>query len=128
MDASDPVLASLCKGILHRRVFKTIDLSRIEQDRARAMAQAAENALNAAGADAQYEMFYDEISDTPYEIYVPDSREPSSEILVCDPDGAVREFATISPMSRALNMELAFRRIHVSPQWKAAVENAIQGI
>ena len=33
-EASDPTLAALCKGILYRRVFKTIDLSRIEPDRA----------------------------------------------------------------------------------------------
>jgi HD superfamily phosphohydrolase len=127
-DASDPMLAALCKGILYRRVFKTIDLSRVEPDRARAMAQIAEAAINTAGGEAAHEMFYDEITDTPYEIYIPDSTNAASEILVCDPDGRVREFATISPMSQALNQELAFRRIHVAAQWKPFVEAAIDKV
>jgi HD superfamily phosphohydrolase len=127
-DSSDASLSALCKGILYRRIFKTIDLSRVEPDRARAMAQAAENAINAAGADAAYEMFYDEITDTPYEIYVPDAANAASEILVCDPDGTVTEFASISPMSQALNQELAFRRIHVAGEWKEPVAKATEGI
>lgn len=92
------------------------------------MAAAAENAINAAGGEAAYEMFYDEITDTPYEIYVPDATNAASEILVCDPDGKVTEFASISPMSQALNQELAFRRIHVADGWKASVQGAIAGI
>src|SRR3954469_9168347 len=127
-DSADPILAALCRGILYRRIFKTIDLSRVEPDRATAMARAAENAIDSAGGESAYEMFYDEINDTPYEIYVPDASNAASEILVCDPDGKVTEFASISPMSQALNMELAFRRIHVAPQWKATVEQAIRGI
>ena len=61
-------------------------------------------------------------------VRVLDATNAASEILVCDPDGKVAEFASISPMSQALNMELAFRRIHVAPQWKATVEQAIAGI
>lgn len=127
-NASDPTLAALCRGILYRRIFKTIDLSRIEPDRAALMAQAAQHAINQAGGEAAYEMFYDEVNDTPYEIYVPDVNVAASEILVCDPDGKVTEFASISPMSQALNKELAFRRIHVAPQWKETVESAITAI
>src|SRR4051812_18256446 len=127
-DSTDPMLAALCRGILYRRIFKTIALSRVEPDRATAMARAAENAINSAGGDSTYEMFYDEITDTPYEIYVPDSANAASEILVCDPDGKVTEFASISPMSQALNQELAFRRIHVAGEWKQTVERAMAGI
>jgi uncharacterized protein len=127
MTSVDPVLASLCRGILNRRIFKTIDLARIEPDRARAMATAAETAINAAGGEAAYEMFYDEISDTPYEIYVPNSGDAGSEILICDAQGNAAEFASISPMSRALNLELTFRRIHVAAQWKPIVDDAIAG-
>jgi HD superfamily phosphohydrolase len=126
--SDDPVLAGLCRGMLYRKVFKTFDLSRIEADRARAMAQAAEGAITAAGGEAQYEMFYDEIRDTPYEMYDPDAQEPASEILVCESSGAAIEFATISPMSQALNLELTFRRLHVAPQWKDTVVSAIAGI
>ena len=92
------------------------------------MAQAAQYAIDNGGGESAYEMFYDEIADTPYEMYDPDATNAASEILVCDPDGKVREFASISPMSQALNMELAFRRIHVAPQWKATVVDAIDGI
>ncbi|HEX3357046.1 MAG TPA: HD domain-containing protein, partial [Tepidisphaeraceae bacterium] len=127
-ESSDATLASLCKGILNRRIFKTIDLSRIAPDRAAAMAQAADTAITAAGGESGYEMFYDEITDTPYEIYVPTANDAASEILVCDPDGKATEFASISPMSQALNTELAFRRIHVASQWKTEVDRAISPI
>jgi uncharacterized protein len=124
-ESSDATLAALCKGILYRRIFKTIDLSRVPPEKASAMAQAAEAAIIAAGGEAGYEMFYDEITDTPYEIYVPNANDAASEILVCDPDGKATEFASISPMSQALNTELAFRRIHVAGEWKSTVDRVV---
>jgi HD superfamily phosphohydrolase len=116
------VLSSLCDGLLNRRVFKTIDTSRIDPSHAADLFRRAEDAITSKGGDAAYEMFYDEIADTPYEKYDPHEGDVSSEIIVCDPDGKAREFASISPITEALNRELVIRRIHVSAQWKRAVE------
>jgi hypothetical protein len=127
-DSADVTLANLCRGILNRRIFKTIDLSRVEREKAREIASVAESAIQSAGGDPAYEMFYDEITDTPYEIYDPKSRDAGSEILICDSDGKVTEFASISPMSQALNHELSFRRIHVAANWKQIVADAIAAV
>ncbi|HEX8524930.1 MAG TPA: HD domain-containing protein [Tepidisphaeraceae bacterium] len=117
--SADPILGQLCKGLLFRRVYKTIDLSRFPDPlMARSALTAAERALAQAGADVGYEIFYDQIADTPYEVFDPTDAEGASEILVCDPDNKAIPFTQISPLSRALNQQLMFRRIHVAPQWR----------
>lgn len=113
-DADDAGLAVLCRGILYRRLFKTVDLS-LSKD-AQASVKAVGEAIAAAGGDPAYEMFYDEPSDTPYQ---------SQGIFVKRPDGSVSEFSTISPVVEALNRQLWFRRLHVAPQWKELALKAI---
>src|SRR5215207_8229892 len=50
--ADDPVLASLCKGLLFRRTYKTIDLSRIDDEaRVKAIVARAEQSVTTAGGD-----------------------------------------------------------------------------
>jgi len=120
-NSADPILAQLCRGLLYRRVYKTIDLSRFSDPLvARSALTAAERALADAGADVAYEMFYDQIADTPYEV------QTENEIVVCDTEGKAVPFGQISPLSRALNQELMFRRIHVAPQWRALAQQAIK--
>jgi HD superfamily phosphohydrolase len=121
-NSNDPILSGLCHGLLFRGVYKTIDLSRYERSRALQFFEAAKSAVASAGGDTDYEIFYDEIADTPYEKYDPQEGDVSSEIIVCDPDGTAREFASISPITEALNRELTIRRIHVNARWKAVVD------
>jgi HD superfamily phosphohydrolase len=123
--SDDPILSDLCMGLLYRRVYKTIDLSRYDPATAASKVAASHRAITEAGGDASYAMFYDEIADTPYERYSPHSDEPTSEILVCDADGKLTEFANVSPMTEALNRELTIRRLHVDEQWKETVRQAI---
>ena len=126
--SDDAVLAALCHGLLYRRVFKTIDLSRIDDlDRVNKAVEIAKDVVTKGGGDPEYELFYDEVGDTPYETYNPSKWDAASEILVCDPDGRLREFASISPICEALNREMIFRRIHVAERWKGAVADAIAG-
>lgn len=117
--ADDAPLAAICKGLLYRRLFKTIDLTHIEAERAREIASIAERAIEAAGGDAAYDLFYDEPADTPYETYPLDQGVvPSGEILVIDYSGSARPIGALSPFTQALNRQLTFRRLHVAPQWK----------
>jgi HD superfamily phosphohydrolase len=128
-DASDPVLASLCRGLLYRKLYKTIDLSRCEDiDCVQKIVTAAEDVVRSGGGEPAYDLFYDEIANTPYEKYDPASKDGKNEILVREPTGEFKEFATISPIVEALNRQLMFRRLHVSESWKAKVMKAIEGM
>ena len=123
--SGDGPLAGLCRGLLYRRLFKTIDLSHLDPDAARAAADRARAAVAAAAGDGVYDLFYDEPADTPYEAYSADEDGPGDEILVRDPRGRLTPFGAISPLTLALNRQLMFRRLHVAPQWKAVVDQAV---
>jgi HD superfamily phosphohydrolase len=118
--SDDAPLAALCNGLLYRKLFKTIDLTHLESaEQSRALAAAAERAVEAAGGNPTYDLFYDEPSDTPYQVYHPDTCGTSGgNILVVDPNGTARFIGAISPFTQALNRQLMFRRLHVAPPWK----------
>ena len=136
LDGPDAPLASLCRGLLFRRLYKTIDLSHLDGPAARAAAGRAAAAIAAAGGDPAYDVFYDEPANTPYEVYSPDGEAPEGEstgdepgpgkeILVQGPRGVLTPFGAISPLTTALNRQLMFRRLHVSPAWKGVAEKGI---
>jgi hypothetical protein len=120
----DPVLPNLCGGLLDRGLFKTVDLSDIHdpQQVHRARVIAAEAVIK-AGGDKDYDLFYDEPADTPYEIY--DGQSPTADILVRDGQGGLQSFATISPLTQVLSRQLMFRRLHVAPALRPAVLAAL---
>lgn len=126
MRAEDATLANLCRGVLFRRLFKTIDLSHIaDAAEFQAKGMAALAAVMEAGGDAAYDLFADEPSDTAYA----DEQDPQSPmgdiILVRDPAGKVTELSAISPIPAALHRRLMFRRIHVLESMKQCVQGAV---
>jgi HD superfamily phosphohydrolase len=127
--SDDAPLAALCRGLLFRRLYKTIDLTHFGDDAAKLAAaiEATRSAVSAVGGDPAYDLFYDEPEDTPYEAYSPNGAAPGSdEILVQDSRGKLTPFGAISPLTIALNRQLMFRRLHVSPQWKAVVAAVVE--
>lgn len=122
----DATLAMLCKGLLFRKLYKTIDLSRVEAADAAQRVKRAWDAVTAAGGDIAYDVFFDEVSDTPYKAYDPASREAGSEIVVCEPDGRLVEFSTISPAAAGMNKQLVFRRVHVVGQHRDLVASTLK--
>jgi HD superfamily phosphohydrolase len=117
----DPVLAMLCRGLLFRRVFKTIDLSRFEDPKdARTAITAVERHVADGGGEPGYEMFVDQASGSGYESVGGDADEcgAEDEILVRDRDGRPVPFGTISPLSRVLSRQLMFRRLHIAAPWR----------
>jgi uncharacterized protein len=124
VNASDPILAGLCRGLLFRGLFKTIDLTKqMDGQQAQAAMTRAMGAIEEAGGEPNYDIFYDEPTDTPYEIY--GAAGTGEEIMVVESDGKLSRFADISPMTHSLNRELMFRRIHVKGQWAEIVLGAI---
>lgn len=125
-DSSDAPLASLCNGILYRRLFKTIDLTAIE-DRTRLdrLLAAASLSVEEGGGDASSDLFYDEPADTPYETFDAASTG-AAEIMVRDADGRLTPFAAVSPLTQSLNRELMFRRLHVAAPYRDAAARLVQ--
>jgi HD superfamily phosphohydrolase len=124
-DSHDTILARLCKGLLFRRVYKTIDLSHIHYEQeASAVVTHAEEAIRSAGGEPAYELFYDEPADTPYESFSPDD-SAAGDIYVCLANGQVVPIVQLSPITQALNRELMFRRLHVAPEHRETVLRAI---
>jgi hypothetical protein len=123
--APDPILAKLCDGLLNRRLFKTIDISTKENPAdLRSAQESAAQAIRKAGGNPDYDLFYDEPRDAPYEIY--DGQNPTTDILIQNPTGQLASFATTSPLTRALSTQLMFRRLHVAPEYRTAVQSVIQ--
>ena len=82
-----------------------------------------------AGGEADYDLFYDEPSDTPYEAYQPESGDDESqEVVVVNANGKVANFAKISPLTQGLNRQLMFRRIHYKAEWKEVVRNVVDEV
>ena len=121
--APDAILARLCHGLLNRRLYKTIDLSAIENPAdIRRILDSAAAAVRSAGGDPVYDLFYDQPGDTPYEIY--DGQTPSTDILIQDIHGHLASFAASSSLTQALSRQLMFRRLHVSPEYRQVVRTA----
>jgi len=121
-DSGDKVLAGLCRGLLFRRLYKTIDLTRLaDESRLHQLIAAAEERVTKAGGEAGYALFYDEPADTPYETYHAGDTAAPIGIPVVEPIGTVIDFAAVSPLSAALNRQLMFRRLHVDEAWANAV-------
>src|SRR5215213_2890431 len=91
--AGDAALASLCRGLLFRKLYKTFDLTHVaDAAQARAAVTAAEEAVREAGGDVRYDLFYDEPADTPYETYEPNECGGAGEIMVLDRVGKLTPF------------------------------------
>lgn len=125
-DGTDTVLAGLCRGLLFRKVYKTIDLSHVRDPaEAAKFFDQARVAVERAGGDSRYDLLLDEANNTPYEVYEPAKGETDAvdgaEILVVSPQGNLMPFGQASPVSLALGKQLTFRRIHVNPAYRDAV-------
>jgi len=122
----DATLARLCKGLLYRRVYKTIDLSHMEDPaEARAKFERAREAVERAGGDRDYDLFYDEPRDTAYQTDVEGDEEGG--IMVRAAGGRLMTFAQTSPVPEALKKGLMFRRVHVSEEYREAAAGAVRG-
>jgi HD superfamily phosphohydrolase len=123
--SDDHTLASLCQGLLYRRLFKTIDLTRISDasniDRAVA---AAEQAIEKAGGEPAYTMFYDQPNDTPYKT----GGAAAREILICEAGGKVGTLADASPFIGSFLQQLTFRRLHVEETYRGLVEKVVADV
>ena len=99
----DRVLSSLASGLLHRRLYKCVDVSGLVAEGRLAQIRAFSERMRALvagrGLDADYCFVEDTASDTPYSPYAPDPEKPARQIFVEGEGGRVVE---ISQQSEAL--------------------------
>ena len=125
-NSADGTLAALCRGLLFRGLYKTIDLThRADAETGRAAAAEAGRRVADAGGDAKYDLFYDEPTDAPYATA---GTAKGDAVLVVGPTGATEPFAAASPMVAAMDRPLSFRRIHVAPKWRDLAVAAINEV
>jgi HD superfamily phosphohydrolase len=121
---SDATLAGLCRGLLFRKLYKTVDVtSRVDGAGAKNLLDKVSTKIDESGGDPAYDLFYDEPADTPYEAYETDAG--ANEVMVVDSSGAVAPFARISPLTQSLNRQLMFRRFHVKAEWRDLVAASV---
>ncbi len=124
--SEDLVLAHLCQGLLYRRLYKSIDLSHVDDATAHHVTDLATDAVARAGGDPAYDLFFDEPESTPYETYLPDDPAAAKEILVIDRGGNLKPFTEMSPFVAALNQLMTYRRLHFNPQYRDVIVGEIR--
>lgn len=92
-DSGDPILSDLSRRIVERKLFKTLDISRVTNLRAKE--KKAKAILTDAGLDPRYYLIFDTSGDTPYKAYDPRKPGGVSHILV-DGAGGPRDIYQLS--------------------------------
>jgi HD superfamily phosphohydrolase len=127
---TDGPLKQLCHGLLFRGLYKTLDITHADDPAELAtLRERAEHAVKQAGGEPQYDLFFDQVANTPYEVYEPgdaDAVGEGKEILVLTAHGKRVPFGQVSPMSLALGRQLMFRRLHVAADYRDVVAQAIR--
>lgn len=93
--SSDPHLRELGGGLLHRRLFKGIDLTSAGPRIADFKMKVFE-VLKSSGASSDYQFGEDTPADTPYKPYDPDEEKPAAQIYGEDGTGKIVELSRIS--------------------------------
>ena len=141
--SSDPPLARLCRGLLVRDLFKTIDLTgRYTAAQARQILAAAKTLIHDHGGDPTCDVFLDQINIPPEEPIARDSAAPTpqtahspatnatehtepfggDDIWVIPPNNQPAvPFSSLSPIPAAFAAQLTFQRLHVAAPWKELI-------
>ncbi len=110
----DATLERLAGGLLHRRLYKAIDLNgRIPPE------NGFTRELLARGIDPRYSFVEDSATDTPYDPYRPDESKPSRQIWVESPTGQIVEVSQLSDALLQLGRPYTMVRYYVPAECRA---------
>ena len=129
--AEDATLASLCRGLLYRKLYKSIDLPIEDQKQAAEIIQVAQKTVAESGGDPAYDLFVDEPSETAFNSPQPepdktDDGPEEEQIQVITNTQQVTPLNQHSPLPDTLNKRLRFKRLHILPVWRERVLKAIE--
>jgi HD superfamily phosphohydrolase len=119
-NSSDPHLWELGYGLLHRRLFKGLDLTDMGPNVARFNLEAV-NYLNSKKANPGYEFGEDTPADTPYKPYDPDVEKPAAQIYVESGAGKIVEISTVSDPVATLRKKYQLVRYYFPERYRDAI-------
>jgi HD superfamily phosphohydrolase len=107
----DRVLAELASGVLHRRLFKAIDVRAVNAPGIVAFVEKGREIVEAVGYSAAWAFAHDTPSDTPYKLYNPDAERSAIQIYIQTGDG-YRELGEQSDLVRQLAKKYTLTRYY----------------
>jgi HD superfamily phosphohydrolase len=121
--SQDPVLSGLAHGIVHRRLWKAVDLTDVTHHQVADFYEQARAICVEAGHSREYGLVNDGPKDTPYKDYDPDAEEPATLIYVGDKATTENELKRRSKHVASLAESYRLTRYHfpadVQPQMRA---------
>jgi len=118
----DPILRRLASGLVRRRLYKSVQLSRLEPARQEALLEQARHLLRAAGYDPDFHLLLDRARDQAYRPYAPDLGREG--IFLRWPD-ASREISETSGLVRALFQASEDLRWYVPEELRADLRRLV---
>ncbi len=132
-ESRDPVLQSLAQRLVSRNLYKVVDISDIHDKMGylseRLMSRLNEIVRDKIGNDTwQYYISSETVSDHPYPLYWPKSRDTHSLIHVATAQGKPRELSQVSGPIQALTSKYELLRVYCTEDLKPAVEKEIAAV
>jgi HD superfamily phosphohydrolase len=121
--AADEILRELAGGLLHRRLFKAVDVSGVSAAAVGEFVLAAQAKIP-TGRPGQYTFVVDTPKDTPYKPYDPDAANPAAQIYVEDVSGPPRELSQMSDTVKELRKQYELVRYYFPLSLRDAMDAA----
>jgi hypothetical protein len=110
--SQDGLLQQLGAGLLHRRLYKAIDVTPHPSNQVAAFVTEAQNVIHQHGLLAEYALADDTPGDTPYRPYDPDAEKPATQIYVESAAGKPEALSRTSGMVEVLTKKYTLVRYY----------------
>jgi HD superfamily phosphohydrolase len=117
----DKILAELAAGLLHRRLFKAVDVTNIVAPGVVDFCDRAKAIVAAHGFEVEYAFAADTPSDTAYKLYNPDAEKPATQIYVEASNGKYLELSECSDTVKQLTKKYTLVRYYFPAEARADV-------
>lgn len=98
-EEEDEQLRDLCIRFLDRKLYKYVEVDRMEEDEINEMKQA----FLEAGLDPDYDLEIDFPSDLPYDVFRPDDEDSQKQIIIIDKQERLRDIFEVSDIVRSIS-------------------------
>jgi HD superfamily phosphohydrolase len=117
----DKILAELAAGLLHRRLFKAVDVTNNVAPGVVGFCEKTKEIIAANGFDVNYAFAPDTPSDTAYKLYNPDAEKLATQIYVEASDGNCTELSECSDTVKQLTKKYTLVRYYFPAEMRAGV-------